>query len=229
MSPHWWCAALTCISRILESHHNHCCKELRNIFISYPQLNVEAHNYLAHRGWAVEIRHHSILLWLHSYWQNLHPGSISAFSYNAKMGIKNISIPTSGIWLHKGVTFILEIAAEIPLHGHFPCDLPKRGVHDQRSSRGDLTVWQEMPYTLPESILKECGSCWLSPPGEKKTPLLLLPWEGMVLLRNPCPAHAMITISICRLLGRLSCVLNQEQHYSLTESNSSIPFRNCNL
>lgn len=87
VSAHWWCAAPTCISRILESHHNHCCKELRNIFISSLQLNVEAHHYLVHRGWAVEIRQQSVLLWLHSYWQNLHQESISAFSYNAKMGI----------------------------------------------------------------------------------------------------------------------------------------------
>lgn len=88
----------------------------------------------------MEIRQQSILLWLHSYWQNLHQESISAFSYNAKMGIKKISIPTSGIWLHKGETLILEIAAEIPLYAHLPCDLPNRGVHDQRFSRGDLQL-----------------------------------------------------------------------------------------
>lgn len=32
-----------------------------------PQLNVEAHHYLVHRGWAVETGQQSGLLWLHSY------------------------------------------------------------------------------------------------------------------------------------------------------------------
>lgn len=53
------------------------------------------------------------------------------------------SILTSGIWLHKGEPFILEIAADIPLYAHFPYDLPNRGLHNQCQcfSRGDLQ-WQ---------------------------------------------------------------------------------------
>lgn len=171
--------------------------------ISPSQLNVEGHHFLVHR--AVKIRQQSVLLWLCSYCKIY---TIEAFSYNAMMATKKNLHPHLVFGCIRAKQSSLKLQLKFLYMLIFPMTF-QRGFSTTSAKvslegicNGKFNCVANLKLcTLPKSIWGEHGSCWISPSRVKKPPLLhKREWSS---LRNPFPALAMITISICSLLGRL--------------------------